>query len=72
MSVISVFQSLWDKAQCGFSAQLNALAPFSESEQQFFAFSPFATEHLRVNPQWLTDIRKNPPRVLNGRIMKLN
>lgn len=61
MSVISVFQSLWDKAQCGFSAQLNALAPFSESEQQFFAFSPFATEHLRVNPQWLTDIRKNPP-----------
>lgn len=39
MSVISVFQSLWDKAQCGFSAQLNALAPFSESEQQFFALA---------------------------------
>lgn len=61
MSVISVLQSLWDKAQCGFSSQLNALAPFSEQEQQFLAFSPFATEHFRVNPQWLTDIRQNPP-----------
>ncbi|WYW98465.1 bifunctional [glutamate--ammonia ligase]-adenylyl-L-tyrosine phosphorylase/[glutamate--ammonia-ligase] adenylyltransferase [Proteus vulgaris] len=61
MSVINVLQSLWDKAQCGFSSQLNALAPFSEQEQQFLAFSPFATEHFRVNPQWLTDIRQNPP-----------
>ncbi|MGC2866224.1 bifunctional [glutamate--ammonia ligase]-adenylyl-L-tyrosine phosphorylase/[glutamate--ammonia-ligase] adenylyltransferase [Proteus vulgaris] len=61
MSVIGVFQQLWNKAQCGFSSQLNALAPFSEQEQQFFAFSPFVTEHLRINPQWLTDIRQNPP-----------
>ncbi|MEQ5326218.1 bifunctional [glutamate--ammonia ligase]-adenylyl-L-tyrosine phosphorylase/[glutamate--ammonia-ligase] adenylyltransferase [Proteus sp. fly-1008] len=61
MSVINVLQSLWDKAQCGFSSQLNALAPFREQEQQFLAFSPFATEHFRVNPQWLTDIRQNPP-----------
>lgn len=54
MSANSVFQQLWDKAQCTFSTKLNELAPFSEREQQFFAFSPFATEHLRVNPHWLT------------------
>ncbi|AUU38031.1 TPA: bifunctional [glutamate--ammonia ligase]-adenylyl-L-tyrosine phosphorylase/[glutamate--ammonia-ligase] adenylyltransferase [Proteus mirabilis] len=61
MSANSVFQQLWDKAQCTFSTKLNELAPFSEREQQFFAFSPFATEHLRVNPHWLTEIRQTPP-----------
>lgn len=61
MSAIGVFQQLWNKAQCRFSSQLNELAPFSEQEQQFFAFSPFATEHLCTNPQWLIDIRQTPP-----------
>lgn len=61
MSAIDVFQQLWDKTQCSLSSSLNELAPFSEQEQQFLTFSPFAAEHLRVNPQWLIDIRQAAP-----------
>lgn len=40
MSANSVFQQLWDKAQCTFSTKLNELAPFSEREQQFLPLAP--------------------------------
>ncbi|OAT33698.1 bifunctional [glutamate--ammonia ligase]-adenylyl-L-tyrosine phosphorylase/[glutamate--ammonia-ligase] adenylyltransferase [Proteus myxofaciens] len=61
MSVIGLYQPLWDKAQHYFSTKLSALAPFSQQEQQFFAFSSFALEHLAIHPQWLTHIRQYPP-----------